>query len=172
MIKFSSFFYQASSRNNITFIYFILLFRWRGKLALYKTYLPFAFVNWWDHHLCNWIYNFRHPESLSVCLDRHQEWSLHWAYYQLLFYEICYQFLEDCWVMILVNEWQNWQLFTNIYFLGLINSCLLSYLQAKLCVVENIPVIPIPGPSALLAALSASGLLTNEFTFGNTYRIP
>lgn len=36
---------------------------------------------------------------------------------------------------------------------------------AKLCIHENIPVIPIPGPSALVAALSASGLLTNEFTF-------
>ncbi|RVX14914.1 Ribosomal RNA small subunit methyltransferase I [Vitis vinifera] len=36
---------------------------------------------------------------------------------------------------------------------------------AKLCVDENIPVIPIPGPSALVAALSASGLATNEFTF-------
>ncbi|XP_020104692.1 uncharacterized protein LOC109721443 isoform X2 [Ananas comosus] len=36
---------------------------------------------------------------------------------------------------------------------------------AKLCAAENIPVIPIPGPSALLAALSASGLPTNEFTF-------
>ena len=39
-------------------------------------------------------------------------------------------------------------------------------MQAKLCVDENIPVIPIPGPSALVAALSASGLATNEFTFG------
>ncbi|KAF3447301.1 hypothetical protein FNV43_RR12484 [Rhamnella rubrinervis] len=37
---------------------------------------------------------------------------------------------------------------------------------AKLCVDKNIPVIPIPGPSALVAALSASGLATNEFTFG------
>uniref|UniRef100_A0A2N9IC91 Tetrapyrrole methylase domain-containing protein n=1 Tax=Fagus sylvatica TaxID=28930 RepID=A0A2N9IC91_FAGSY len=36
---------------------------------------------------------------------------------------------------------------------------------AKLCVDENIPVIPIPGPSALVAALSASGLGTDEFTF-------
>ncbi|KAF2324623.1 hypothetical protein GH714_015698 [Hevea brasiliensis] len=36
---------------------------------------------------------------------------------------------------------------------------------AKLCVDENIPVIPIPGPSALVAALSASGLATDEFTF-------
>ncbi|KAK9270654.1 hypothetical protein L1049_026236 [Liquidambar formosana] len=36
---------------------------------------------------------------------------------------------------------------------------------AKLCVDKNIPVIPIPGPSALVAALSASGLATDEFTF-------
>ncbi|XP_020247642.1 uncharacterized protein LOC109825246 isoform X3 [Asparagus officinalis] len=36
---------------------------------------------------------------------------------------------------------------------------------AKLCAGENIPVIPIPGPSALVTALSASGLPTNEFTF-------
>ncbi|WCJ35236.1 Ribosomal RNA small subunit methyltransferase I [Euphorbia peplus] len=36
---------------------------------------------------------------------------------------------------------------------------------AKLCVDENIPVIPIPGPSAVVAALSASGLATDEFTF-------
>ncbi|XP_057975789.1 uncharacterized protein LOC131163090 isoform X2 [Malania oleifera] len=36
---------------------------------------------------------------------------------------------------------------------------------AKLCVDENIPVIPIPGPSALVAALSASGMATYEFTF-------
>ncbi|KAM1118213.1 hypothetical protein FF1_042471 [Malus domestica] len=36
---------------------------------------------------------------------------------------------------------------------------------AKLCVDENIPVIPIPGPSAFVAALSASGLSTDEFTF-------
>ncbi|XP_062163556.1 uncharacterized protein LOC133870447 [Alnus glutinosa] len=36
---------------------------------------------------------------------------------------------------------------------------------AKLCVDENIPVIPIPGPSALVAALSAAGLATDEFTF-------
>lgn len=36
---------------------------------------------------------------------------------------------------------------------------------AKLCVGKNIPVIPIPGPSALVAALSASGLATDEFTF-------
>ncbi|KAK4390720.1 Ribosomal RNA small subunit methyltransferase I [Sesamum angolense] len=39
---------------------------------------------------------------------------------------------------------------------------------AKLCVEKNIPVIPVPGPSALVAALSASGLPTNEFTFGNS----
>lgn len=36
---------------------------------------------------------------------------------------------------------------------------------AKLCVDENILVVPIPGPSALVAALSASGLATDEFTF-------
>ncbi|XP_050212937.1 uncharacterized protein LOC126664547 [Mercurialis annua] len=36
---------------------------------------------------------------------------------------------------------------------------------AKLCVDENIPVVPIPGPSAAVAALSASGLPTDEFTF-------
>lgn len=42
-------------------------------------------------------------------------------------------------------------------------------MQAKLCVNENIPVIPIPGPSALVAALSASGLATDEFTFGRVY---
>lgn len=36
----------------------------------------------------------------------------------------------------------------------------------KSCVSEDIPVIPIPGASALLTALSASGLSTDEFTFG------
>ncbi|XP_015902592.3 uncharacterized protein LOC107435483 isoform X4 [Ziziphus jujuba] len=36
---------------------------------------------------------------------------------------------------------------------------------AKLCANENIPIIPIPGPSAFVAALSASGLATDEFTF-------
>ncbi|KAL3845270.1 hypothetical protein ACJIZ3_002673 [Penstemon smallii] len=36
---------------------------------------------------------------------------------------------------------------------------------AKLCVDKGISVIPVPGPSALLTALSASGLPTNEFTF-------
>lgn len=39
-------------------------------------------------------------------------------------------------------------------------------MQVKLCVNEKIPVIPIPGPSALVAGLSASGLATDEFTFG------
>lgn len=34
---------------------------------------------------------------------------------------------------------------------------------------ENITVIPIPGPSAFLTALSASGLSTDEFTFGNSF---
>ncbi|KAM7259028.1 hypothetical protein ACFE04_014769 [Oxalis oulophora] len=36
---------------------------------------------------------------------------------------------------------------------------------AKACIDENIPVIPIPGPSAFVAALAASGLSTDEFTF-------
>ncbi|KAK1310349.1 hypothetical protein QJS10_CPA08g00153 [Acorus calamus] len=36
---------------------------------------------------------------------------------------------------------------------------------AKLCISENFPVVPVPGPSALIAALSASGLSTDEFTF-------
>ncbi|XP_044968946.1 ribosomal RNA small subunit methyltransferase I isoform X3 [Hordeum vulgare subsp. vulgare] len=36
---------------------------------------------------------------------------------------------------------------------------------ARLCMTEKIPVIPIPGPSAAIAALSASGLPTEEFTF-------
>lgn len=40
-------------------------------------------------------------------------------------------------------------------------------MQAKLCVSENVPVVPIPGPCALVSALSASGLSTDEFTFGN-----
>ncbi|CAL1355777.1 unnamed protein product [Linum trigynum] len=35
---------------------------------------------------------------------------------------------------------------------------------AKLFADENIPVIPIPGPCAVVAALSASGLNTEEFT--------
>ncbi|CAA7404050.1 unnamed protein product [Spirodela intermedia] len=35
----------------------------------------------------------------------------------------------------------------------------------KSCVSEGIPVVPIPGASALLTALSASGLSTDEFTF-------
>lgn len=39
--------------------------------------------------------------------------------------------------------------------------------QAKLCAKENIDVIPIPGACAVVAALSASGLETDEFTFGN-----
>ncbi|KAI5383725.1 hypothetical protein KIW84_070908 [Lathyrus oleraceus] len=36
---------------------------------------------------------------------------------------------------------------------------------AKLCVGENVPVVPIPGPCALVSALSASGLSIDEFTF-------
>jgi hypothetical protein len=42
-------------------------------------------------------------------------------------------------------------------------------LQARLCATEKIPVIPIPGPSAAIAALSGSGLPSNEFTFGGLY---
>jgi len=40
------------------------------------------------------------------------------------------------------------------------------YSQARLCAAEKIYVVPIPGPSAAIAALSASGLPSNEFTFG------
>ncbi|KAM1155657.1 hypothetical protein ACFX13_027117 [Malus domestica] len=57
---------------------------------------------------------------------------------------------------------------TRMHFVKLAKLCVdLSQvlLQAKLCVDENIPVIPIPGPSAFVAALSASGLSTDEFTF-------
>lgn len=36
----------------------------------------------------------------------------------------------------------------------------------RLCINENIPVVPVPGPSAVVAAISASGLSTDEFTFG------
>ncbi len=39
------------------------------------------------------------------------------------------------------------------------------YRLVTLCVRHKIPVIPIPGPSALLAALSASGLPNKEFLF-------
>lgn len=39
-------------------------------------------------------------------------------------------------------------------------------IQARLCATNNILVVPIPGPSAVVAALSASGLSTSEFTFG------
>ncbi|KAL9273118.1 Ribosomal RNA small subunit methyltransferase I-like protein [Drosera capensis] len=35
----------------------------------------------------------------------------------------------------------------------------------KLCAKENIPVVPIPGPSAVITAISASGLPMDEFTF-------
>ena len=34
-----------------------------------------------------------------------------------------------------------------------------------LCLRHHIPVVPIPGPSALVAALAASGLPTEEFSF-------
>ncbi len=36
---------------------------------------------------------------------------------------------------------------------------------ARLCRRENLPVVPVPGPSALTAVLSASGLPTNGFLF-------
>src|SRR5260370_3017966 len=39
------------------------------------------------------------------------------------------------------------------------------YRLVTLCLRHHIPVIPIPGPSALLAALSASGLPNEEFLF-------
>ena len=39
-----------------------------------------------------------------------------------------------------------------------------SYL-VRLCIEKGIKVVPIPGPSSLLTALSASGLDTSEFTF-------
>lgn len=39
------------------------------------------------------------------------------------------------------------------------------YLIVRLCAEQGIPVVPIPGPSALITALAASGLPTNEFTF-------
>ncbi|MFA5085183.1 MAG: 16S rRNA (cytidine(1402)-2'-O)-methyltransferase, partial [Candidatus Omnitrophota bacterium] len=35
----------------------------------------------------------------------------------------------------------------------------------KLCIDNNIPVVPIPGPSGIIAALTISGKPTNEFTF-------
>lgn len=39
------------------------------------------------------------------------------------------------------------------------------YSLVKLCVEKNIALVPIPGPSALLASLPASGLPTDEFLF-------
>lgn len=39
------------------------------------------------------------------------------------------------------------------------------YCRAKLCVKENIPVISVPGPCALVAAFSSSGPNTVEFAF-------
>ena len=37
----------------------------------------------------------------------------------------------------------------------------------KAALAENLPVVPVPGPSALLAALTASGLPTDRFSFEN-----
>ena len=39
------------------------------------------------------------------------------------------------------------------------------YKLVMLCLQKNIPVVPIPGPSALLTALSGSGMPTKEFLF-------
>ena len=39
------------------------------------------------------------------------------------------------------------------------------YRLVKLCVERHIPMVPIPGPSAVIAALAASGLFDGEFTF-------
>lgn len=40
------------------------------------------------------------------------------------------------------------------------------YRLIKACREENIPVVPLPGPCALITALSASGLPTDQFFFG------
>src|SRR3989344_5133738 len=42
---------------------------------------------------------------------------------------------------------------------------LVSQIRARTTLAQNIEVIPIPGASAVIAALSASGLPTHEFTF-------
>jgi len=39
------------------------------------------------------------------------------------------------------------------------------YRLVTLCVRHKIPVVPVPGPSAMLAALAGSGLLSDEFLF-------
>lgn len=39
------------------------------------------------------------------------------------------------------------------------------YTIIKLCIDNNIPVIPIPGPSGIITALTASGKPTDQFTF-------
>jgi hypothetical protein len=43
---------------------------------------------------------------------------------------------------------------------------MLSPVQVKACVESNVRVHPIPGASAVITALVASGLPTDEFTFG------
>ncbi|HEX8186132.1 MAG TPA: 16S rRNA (cytidine(1402)-2'-O)-methyltransferase [Blastocatellia bacterium] len=40
------------------------------------------------------------------------------------------------------------------------------YVIVRLCAEQGISVVPLPGPSALITALAASGLPTNQFTFG------
>ncbi|EFJ21037.1 hypothetical protein SELMODRAFT_107529, partial [Selaginella moellendorffii] len=39
----------------------------------------------------------------------------------------------------------------------------------RACIEENYKIIPVPGPSAALTALIASGLPTNEFSFGESF---
>ncbi|XWS14530.1 hypothetical protein CRYUN_Cryun35bG0017800 [Craigia yunnanensis] len=51
----------------------------------------------------------------------------------------------------------------------LLHYCSIKTPLEKICVDENIPMIPIPGPSTFITALSASGLSTNELTFGNSF---
>lgn len=44
-------------------------------------------------------------------------------------------------------------------------SLLISQIRARGVLAQDVKVIPVPGPTALIAALSASGLPTHEFTF-------
>jgi 16S rRNA (cytidine1402-2'-O)-methyltransferase len=47
---------------------------------------------------------------------------------------------------------------------GIADPC---YHLVKTCIEHHVPVVPIPGPSAMLAALVASGLPTDRFVFEN-----
>lgn len=40
--------------------------------------------------------------------------------------------------------------------------------QVTACIEARVPVYSVPGPSAVIAALVASGLSTNEFAFGKS----